>query len=113
MEKDGTKWAGDHTLLTGNAFFFINVTVSIFHDDSIGWTILLAFWFFTLSAHNRHPDNRVWINNHHPDAALFGVIGSKSIDRTYYLTKPTARAPLRNNCQSPGHNTSPFLLIPY
>jgi len=97
MEKDGTKRARYYTLLTGNAFFFINVTVSIFTYNSIGGAVFSALGLFTLSADNGHPDDRMGIDNHHPDATLFRIIGSEAVDGTDHLTKLTTRTPLRNN----------------
>jgi hypothetical protein len=97
MEKDGTKRARHYALLAGNTLFLINVTISIFYYNGICGTIFLAFWFFTLPADNGHPDNRMGINNYHPDAALFGIINSKTIDGTDHFTKPTARTSLWKN----------------
>lgn len=100
MEKDGTKRARHYTLLTGNAPFFINLTISIFSYNSICRAIFPALGFFTLFADNGHPDDRMRINDYHPDATLFWIIDSEPVDGTDYLTEPTTRAPLRNYSQS-------------
>jgi len=98
MEKYGAKRARHYTLLTGNALFLINVTITIFNYNGVCGTIFPALRFFTLPADNGYPDNRMGINNHHPQTALFGVIYSETVDRAYHFTKPTTRTPLWNNC---------------
>ena len=111
MEKYGAKRARHYTLLTGNALFLINLTITILNHNSISGAILPAFWHLTLSADNRHPDDGMGINNHHPYATLLGIIDSESIDGTDHLAEPTTRAPLRNNSQSSGHKNPPYHLL--
>jgi hypothetical protein len=97
MKENSTKGARHHTLLTGNAFFLINLAVPLFNDNRIRGTILPALRLFTLFTDNGHSDDRMGINNHHPDATLFRVVSPKAIDGTDHFTQLTARTPLWNN----------------
>jgi hypothetical protein len=96
VKKNSAKRTRHHALLTGNAFFFVNFAIPLFGDNGISGAVFPALGFFTLLTDYRHPNDRMGIQYHHPDATLLRIIDPKAINGTDHLTKFTSRAPLWN-----------------
>ena len=90
MEENGSKGAGDSTLLARNTPLLINLKKSIPADNSIGRAIFPAFGVLALPAYHRHPDDRVGVDYHYPNTALLGIINTKAVDRTHHFAQFTA-----------------------
>jgi hypothetical protein len=108
VEEDSTKRTGDHALLAGNALFTVNIIDTILRCDGSGWTVLHAFGYFTLSADNGHPYDRVRVNHHHPNRTLLGVVHSETVNGTDQFANLASGTSLSHNSQLQRHV---FLLL--
>jgi hypothetical protein len=73
-------------LLAGDALFAVNIVDAVLCRDGSRWTVLHAFGYLALSADNGHPYDRVGVDNHDPNRALFRVIHSEAMNGTDKLT---------------------------
>jgi hypothetical protein len=103
MEENSAKRTGNHALLTGDAFFIVNIIDTILRRDGSGRAVLHAFGDLALSADDRHPYDGMRIDHHHSNGALLRVIHSKAIDRTDQFANLASRTAFGNDSQLPRH----------
>ncbi len=103
MEEDSAKRTGDYALLTGNAFFIVNIIDTIFRRDGTGRAVLHAFGDLALATNDGHPYDGMRINHHHSNGALLRVIHTEAIDRTDQFANLAPGTAFRNDSQLPRH----------
>jgi len=103
MQEDSAKRTGSHALLTGDAFFIVNIIDTVLRRDGSSRTILHAFGDFALSADDGHPYDGMRIDDHHPNCALFGVIHAEAIDGTDQFANLASGTTFRDDSQLPRH----------
>jgi hypothetical protein len=108
VKEDGPKRAGDHALLAGDALLTINVIDAILRGDRSSRAVLHALGYLTLPTDNGHPNDRVRIDDHHPDRTLFRVVHSETVNGADQFTNLASGTSLRYNRQLPRHF---FLLL--
>lgn len=107
VEEDGAEGTRDDALLAGDTFFSIDVVDPILCHNRSGRTVLHAFGHLALSANNGHPDDRMGVDDHHPNGALLWIVYSEAMDGAYQLAQLASGASFRNDRQFPRHD---FLL---
>jgi hypothetical protein len=95
MKEDGPKRAGGHALLTGDALLTVDVIDTVLRSDSPCRTVLHAFCHLALPADNRHPYDRVRIDDHHPNGTLLRVVHPETVDGTDQFTNLASGASFR------------------
>jgi hypothetical protein len=86
MQEHGSERTAGNALIAGNTFFLIHVNDTVCLENGIGRTVFTALWHPALPANDWHPDNRLWIKDHHPHPALFGVIDPGASDAASKFT---------------------------
>jgi hypothetical protein len=74
MEEHGAEGAACQTLITRDALLLVELNNAIFLVDGVCGTPFTALRYTALLADDWHPYYGMWIKNHDPHAALFGVV---------------------------------------
>jgi hypothetical protein len=95
VKEDSPKGTGDDALLTGDALLAVDIIDSVLRRDGSRGTVLHALGHLALPADNRHPYDRVRIDDHHSNGTFFGVVHSETVDGADQFTDLASGASFR------------------